>query len=67
MGDAAGSSRDPRNGWMQDRADPHARKRAFEFAHQNPPPGLSTEAAAVAVNEFLDSIGGICPECPSEA
>jgi hypothetical protein len=52
------------HGWMQDRADPHARERAFEIARQDPPPGLSPEAAAVAVTEVLDSIGDTCPECP---
>lgn len=54
------------NGWMQDRADPHARERAFEIARQDPPPGLSPEAAAGAVTEVLDSIGDTCPECPTE-
>ncbi|WP_407156575.1 hypothetical protein [Bradyrhizobium sp. STM 3557] len=54
------------HGWMQDRADPHARERAFEFGCQNPLPGLSPEAAAVAINEVLDSIGDTCPECRPE-
>jgi hypothetical protein len=54
------------HGWMRDRADPHARERAFEIARQDPPPGLSREAAAGAMTEVLDSIGDICPECPSE-
>ncbi|MGY4412450.1 hypothetical protein ACVWW4_004186 [Bradyrhizobium sp. LB7.1] len=26
------------HGWMQDRADPHARERAFEIARQDAPP-----------------------------
>ena len=30
-------------GWMKDRADPHARERAFVIARQEPPPGLSAE------------------------
>jgi hypothetical protein len=55
------------HGWMQDRADPHARERAFEFARQDLPAGLSVEAAAVAIDEVLDSIGDTCPECPSES
>jgi hypothetical protein len=55
------------HGWMQDRADPYARKRTFEFVQQDPPPGVSPEAAAVAVTEVLDSIGDTCPECPPEA
>jgi hypothetical protein len=52
------------HGWMQDRADPHARERAFAIARQDPPSGVSPEAAAVAIAEVLDSIGDTCPECP---
>jgi hypothetical protein len=48
------------HGWMQDRADPHARERAFAVA--DPPSGVSPEAVAIA--EVLDSIGDTCPECP---
>jgi len=47
-----------------DRADPHARERAFDIARLDPPTGVSPEAAAVAIAEVLDSIGDICPECP---
>jgi hypothetical protein len=53
------------HGWMQDRADPHARERAFEIARLDPPPGVPSEAAAFAVMKVLDSIGDTCPECPS--
>ena len=53
------------HGWMQDRADPHARERAFVIARQDPPAGVSSEAAAVAIAEVLDGIGDTCPECPS--
>ena len=49
---------------MQHRADPHARERAFAIARQDPPSGVSPEAAAVAIAEVLDSIGDTCPECP---
>ena len=52
------------HGWMQDHGDPHARDRAFEIARRHPPPGVSPEAASVAVAEILDSIGDTCPECP---
>jgi len=52
------------HGWMQDRADPHARERAFAIARQDPPSGVSPEAAAVAIAEALASIGDTCPECP---
>jgi hypothetical protein len=52
------------HGWLQDRADPHARERAFDIAREYPPYGISAEAAAVAIAEVLDSIGDTCPECP---
>jgi len=52
------------HGWMRDRADPHARERAFAIARQDPPSGVSPEAAAAAIAEVLDSIGDTCPECP---
>jgi hypothetical protein len=55
------------HGWMQDRADPHARERAFDIARRDPAPGTSAQAAAVAIAEVLDSIGDTCPECPPEA
>ena len=51
--------------WMQDRGDPHAWERAFRIARQDPPAGVSPEAAAIAVAEVLDGIGDTCPECPS--
>jgi hypothetical protein len=51
-------------GWMQDRADPHVRDRAFEIAREYPPDGIPAEAAAVTITEVLDSIGDTCPECP---
>lgn len=54
------------HGWVQDRADPHARERAFAFASEEPPPGLSPQAAVDALAEVLDSIGDTCPECPPE-
>ncbi|MGY3530739.1 hypothetical protein ACVISU_003507 [Bradyrhizobium sp. USDA 4452] len=28
------------HGWMQDRADPHARERAFDIARGDPPAGV---------------------------
>ena len=52
------------HGWMQDRADPHARDRVIDIARQCPPPGFSPEAAVAEVREVLDSIGDTCPECP---
>lgn len=52
------------HGWAKDRADPHARERAFEIACRDPPPGVSPEQAAAEVRDVLDSIGDTCPECP---
>jgi hypothetical protein len=54
------------HGWMQDRADPHARERAFDVARHDPPPGTSSKAAVVTIDEILDGIGDTCPECPPE-
>jgi hypothetical protein len=54
------------HGWLQDRADPHAREHAFDIARLERPPGVSPQAAAVAVAEMLDSIGDTCPECPPQ-
>jgi hypothetical protein len=55
------------HGWAKDRADPHARNRALDMARQDPPTGVSAQAAAVAIGEVLDSIGDTCPECPPES
>jgi hypothetical protein len=52
------------HGWMQDRADPHARDRAFDIAHNDRPVGISTDEAVAEIREVLDSIGDTCPECP---
>jgi hypothetical protein len=52
------------HGWVQDRADPHARDRAVEMARQDPPPGHSPDTAAAQVREVLESIGDTRPECP---
>jgi hypothetical protein len=54
-----------KHGWMQDRADPHARERALLIAREDPLFGLSPEQAAAAVQDVLDSIGDACPECRS--
>jgi hypothetical protein len=54
------------HGWMKDRADPHARDRAVAVASQDPPMGLSPDAAAAEIRDVLDSIGDTCPECPPE-
>ena len=55
-----------KHGWKKDRADPHARERAFEIARLVPPFGVSPQAAAGAIAEALDSIGDTCPECPTD-
>lgn len=51
------------HGWVKDRADPHARERAFEIARQDPPGGVSADRAVQEVRAVLDSIGDTCPEC----
>ena len=48
------------HGWMQDRADPHARDRAFDIARRDPPEGVSPEAAMDAIAGVLNSIGDTC-------
>jgi hypothetical protein len=52
------------HGWMHDRADPHARERAFDMAKHAAPAGVSPKAAAFEIAEVLDGIGDTCPECP---
>lgn len=54
------------HGWMQDRADPHARERAFDIVRRDLPEGVSRQAAEAAVRDVLDSIGDTCPECPPD-
>ena len=51
---------------MQERADPHARERAFDTIRLNPLAGISPDEAAAEVRDVLDSIGETCPECPSD-
>jgi hypothetical protein len=51
------------HGWMQERADPHARERAFDIARRDPPAGVSPNEAAAGVRDVLESIGDTCPEC----
>jgi hypothetical protein len=47
-------------------SDPHARDRAFDIARRDPPSGVSSEDAVVAIAEVLDGIGDTCPECLPE-
>jgi hypothetical protein len=54
------------HGWILDRADPHARRRALDIAGQHPPAGVSRDEAIAAIQEVLNSIGDTCPDCPSE-
>jgi len=52
-----------RDGWAQDRADPHALERAFDIARLDPPSGVSPEGAVMEISDVLGSIGDTCPEC----
>jgi hypothetical protein len=52
------------HGWAKDRADPHARQRAFETAREDPPSGFTLDEAVAELGDVLDSIGDTCPECP---
>jgi hypothetical protein len=52
------------HGWMQDRADPHARERALIIAREDPPPGIPPREAVAEIHDVIDSIGDSCPECP---
>ena len=52
------------HGWIQDRADPHARQHAVAAARDDPPHGASPNEAIAEIREVLDSIGDACPECP---
>ena len=54
------------HGWMQDRADPHARSRALRIGRDDPPPGLPADAACAAIEDVLDEIGDTCPDCAAE-
>jgi hypothetical protein len=54
------------HGWMQDRADPHAWERAIDIAREDPPAGVSPDAAAAEVRDVLNSIGDTCPETALE-
>ena len=55
------------HGWVQDRADPHARERAFDMACWDPPQGVSPKVAVAAVTDVLEGIGDTCPVCPPRA
>lgn len=52
------------HGWMQDRADPHARDRAIA-ARRDPPMCASPDEAVAEIRDVLVSIGDTCPECPA--
>jgi hypothetical protein len=60
--EAAGAIREcEEHGWMQDRADPHARQRAFDIVRDDLPPGVSPQIAAAALSEMPESIGDAHP------
>ena len=54
------------HGWLQDRADPDARRRALDLAGQDPPAEVSRNEAIAEIQEVLDSIGDTCPDCLPE-
>jgi hypothetical protein len=54
------------HGWMQERADPHARERAFDIAREDLPAGVSPDAAAAEIRDVLNSIGDTGSECPPD-
>jgi hypothetical protein len=54
------------HGWMQDRADPPARERAFAANRQDWPPSVPLDQAFAEIRDVLDSIGDSCPECPPD-
>jgi hypothetical protein len=54
------------HGWARDRADPHARERALDFARQDPPTSVSSDQATAEVRAVLETIGDTCPECLPE-
>ncbi|WP_430640541.1 hypothetical protein [Bradyrhizobium zhanjiangense] len=52
-----------KRGWMQDRADPYERERAFDLTRFDIPQGLSPEEALAELRDVLASIGDTCPDC----
>jgi hypothetical protein len=51
------------HGHRKDRADPDAWTRAREEAWRHPFPGATPEACLKAMDEVMQSIGEICPDC----
>ena len=51
------------HGWAKDRTDPHAWAEALRIARDEPLAGLSSDEAAEAVKQVLESVGETCPEC----
>ncbi len=41
-------------------------ERAIDIAREDPPAGVSPDAAAAEVRDVLNSIGDTCPECPPD-
>jgi hypothetical protein len=55
-----------RDAWL-DAGTAATRTPASDIARQDPPSGITPEAAAGAIAEVLDSIGDTCPECLPKA
>ena len=51
---------------MQDRADPHARERAFAAARRDPPSGVSPDEAVAEVCELAQLDRRHLPRVPAE-
>ena len=54
------------HGWVQDRADPHARERALDIARRHPPANQSAQEAMEEIRDVLETVGDTCPQCPPE-
>jgi hypothetical protein len=50
--------------WATDRADPHARDRAFEIAEQDPPSGDVPRRSGLGSTAGPGFDRRSCPECP---
>jgi hypothetical protein len=52
------------HGWMQDRADPHARKRAFDIARRQPPKECPRRRRSLRSPKFSTASATPVPSAP---